>query len=305
MGSSARISDSALSRRLPPWLKRPPPSGRFAHTKAVVARSGVATVCHEARCPNRSECWSARNATFMILGKTCTRGCRFCAVDTGRPLPPKADEPHRVAQAVAELELRHVVLTAVARDDLEDEGSGHFAQCVTAVRRQCPDTSIEVLPADFHARPDCIATLCDAKPELYNHNLEMVEWLSPALRPQAGYRRSLDVLHRVKEIAPTIITKSGLMVGLGETVDELHRTLEDLRGVGCEVVTIGQYLAPTLNGHAAVDRYYRPEEFESLAELARNLGFLGVASGPFVRSSYNALEVFQESRRRIAQERRA
>ena len=237
----------------------------------------------------------------MVLGDKCTRRCRFCAVSPGRPAPPAPDEPDRVAEAVATLRLRHVVLTAVARDDLKDEGSGHFGACVTAVHGRCPKTTVEVLPADFHARRECIQELCDAGPELYNHNLELVERLTPMIRPRAGYRRSLDVLRIVKEIAPHIITKSGLMVGFGETIDELHRTFEDLREVGCDALTIGQYLPPTLDGHAPVVRFYPPEDFDELAEHARGLGFVGVAAGPFVRSSYNAVNVFEESRQRLAQ----
>ncbi|MCO6436110.1 MAG: lipoyl synthase [Phycisphaerae bacterium] len=289
---------SPPKRRLPSWLKRPVPSGDFGHTRGVVAESGVATVCQEARCPNLSECWSKRHATFMILGDKCTRRCHYCAVDTARPEPPAADEPDRLGEAVAQLSLRHVVLTAVARDDLKDEGAGHYAACVRAIHERCPSTTVEVLPADMHARRDCIQTLCDAGPELYNHNIEMVERLTPAFRPQGKYRRSIDVLRIVKEIAPHILTKSGLMVGLGETVDELHQTFRDLRDVDCDVLTIGQYLQPTLDGHAPVARYYRPEEFEELAAFARELGFISVAAGPFVRSSYNAGEVFEESRRR-------
>ena len=285
-------------RRLPPWLKRPLPSAEFARTTRIVADSGVVTVCQEAKCPNLSECWSRRHATFMILGDRCTRRCHFCAVMTARPAPPAHDEPERLANAVARLGIRHVVLTAVARDDLRDEGAGHFVRCVRAIRERCEGTTVEVLPADFHARRVCIQTLCDARPELYNHNIETVERLTPKIRPQAKYQRSLDVLRIVKEIAPQMITKSGIMVGLGETREELHKTLGDLRVVGCDVLTIGQYLQPTLMDHAPVERYYTPEEFEQLREYAESLGFLSVASGPFVRSSYNAGEVFEESRRR-------
>lgn len=292
-------SSDGPRRRLPPWLKRPLPSGDFARTVQVVEESGVATVCQEARCPNLSECWSKRHATFMILGDKCTRRCHYCAVATARPDPPAADEPDRLAEAVARLNLRHVVITAVARDDLGDEGAGHFARCVTAIHGRCPTTSVEVLPADFHARRDCIQALCEAGPELYNHNLEMVERLTPRIRPQGKYRRSLEVLRTVKGIAPQIMTKSGVMVGLGETMEELHRTFEDLRGAGCDVLTVGQYLQPTLDRHAAVARYYTPDEFERLGEYARSIGFVSVASGPFVRSSYNAAEVFEESRRRL------
>ena len=270
----------------------------MAVTRQVVAASGVATVCQQARCPNLPECWSHQTATFMILGDRCTRRCRFCAVQTGQPDPPAPDEPKRLAEAVARLGLRHVVITAVARDDLPDEGAGQFAACVRAVRKMSPATTVEVLPADFHARREPIATVCAAGPEVYNHNLETVERLTPAVRPQAKYRRSLEALRLVKEAYPTITTKSGLMVGLGETHVELRRTLVDLRSVGCEVVTIGQYLQPTPK-HASVVRFYEPAEFEALAELGRQLGFAGVASGPFVRSSYHASEVFDQVRERF------
>ncbi len=259
-------------------------------------------MCQEARCPNLCECWSKRNATFMILGDKCTRRCHFCAVRTARPDLPASDEPIRLARAVHELGLRHVVLTAVARDDLTDEGAGHFARCVDALHERCPDTTVEVLPADFHARPECIAVLCDAGPEVYNHNVEVVERLTPSVRPQGGYRRSLEVLRIAKATSPRLITKSGLMIGLGETIDELQRTFGDLRAVGCDVLTVGQYLEPTLTHDFPVKRYYRPEEFDDLADYAKSLGFLSVACAPFVRSSYNAAEVFEESRKRRAVE---
>jgi len=239
----------------------------------------------------------------MILGDKCTRRCHYCAVTTARPEPPAADEPDRLADAVAKLQLRHVVITAVARDDLRDEGAGHFARCVRAIHERCPTTTVEVLPADFHARRECIQTLCDARPELYNHNLEMVERLTPRIRPQGKYRRSLEVLRIVKQIAPNILTKSGVMVGLGETIEELHQTIRDLREVECDVLTLGQYLQPTLDRHAPVVKYYRPEELEELGDCARRLGFLSVASGPFVRSSYNAADVFEESKRRVMEDR--
>ncbi|MCH7808742.1 MAG: lipoyl synthase [Planctomycetes bacterium] len=283
---------SKAKRRLPPWLKRPLPSDDFVRTRRIVAASGVATVCQEAHCPNLSDCWSRRHATFMILGDKCTRRCHFCAVATARPDPPAEDEPDRLAESVAKLQLRHVVITAVARDDLPDEGAGHFAQCVEAIHRQCSQTTVEVLPADFHARRECIQMLCDARPELYNHNIEMVERLTPKIRPHGDYRRSLEVLKTVKEINPNAITKSGLMVGLGETTEELHRTFEELREVGCDVLTVGQYLQPSRTNHVPVAAYLPPEMFEELAEFARGLGFLSVAAGPFVRSSYNADAVF-------------
>lgn len=284
-------------RRLPPWLTRPLPAGRpFATTRQAVADSRVTTVCQEAKCPNLGECWSAGTATFMVLGDKCTRRCRFCSVTTARPEAPAADEPARLAEAASRLDLGHVVVTSVARDDLPDHGAAHFAECVRTVRGKCPHATVEVLPADFRARRDCIAALCQAGPDIYNHNIETVERLTPAVRPQARYRRSLRVLRLVKEIAPGILTKSGLMVGLGETEDEILQTFEDLRDVGCDILTVGQYLQPAPDC-ATVARYYRPEEFGKLARVAEALGFLSVASGPFVRSSYNAAELFARLRR--------
>jgi lipoic acid synthetase len=296
--SPARDSAIRARRRLPAWLKRPLPAGEpFGLTKQAVADSGVATVCREARCPNLSECWSARTATFMILGDRCTRRCHYCAVSTARPDPPAEDEPDRLAEAVAKLGLRHVVITAVARDDLADEGAGHFARCVNAIRRTSPQSTVEVLPADFHARRECIAALCDAGPEIYNHNIETVERLTPVVRPQGRYRRSMEVLRMVKRLVPDMLTKSGLMIGLGENEDEIMRTFEDLREVGCDVLTVGQYLQPSAE-HAAVARFYHPAVFDRLASTAAEMGFGSVACGPFVRSSYNAAEVFQRARSR-------
>ena len=290
-------------RRLPPWLKRPLPNGRpFSRTRAVVADSNVATVCQEAKCPNLTECWSRKTATFMIMGDRCTRRCRYCAVTTGRPDPLPADEPDRLARAVQKLGLKHVVITAVARDDLPDEGAGHYAACVRAVRDACPGATIEVLPADFHARDQCLITLCDAGPDIYNHNIETVERLTPTLRPQADYRRSLEVLRKVRQLTPDVITKSGLMAGLGETWDELVQTFADLREVDCHILTVGQYLQPSPS-HAPVLRYYHPAEFEELARIAEGLGFSSVAAGPFVRSSYDAHEVFKTTRSRMDSKR--
>jgi lipoic acid synthetase len=293
-------------RRLPPWLKKSLPTGDILlQTRRIVQRSGVATVCEEARCPNLTECWSHRHATFMILGDRCTRRCHFCAVTTARPEPPGPDEPERLATAVAELELRHVVLTAVARDDLPDEGAGHFAACVLAIRKTRPDCVIEVLPADFHARRELLSLLCDAGPDIYNHNQETVERLSPAIRPQARYRRSLAVLESVKRIRPGLYTKSGLMVGLGETRGEFRAAMRDLRDAGVDILTVGQYLRPSPR-HVPVARFLPPGEFDEIAAEARDLGFLSVASGPFVRSSYNAARVYEEiSRRRAASPDRA
>ncbi len=284
------------AQRLPPWLKRPLPAGApFAQTKRAVAESGIATVCQDAKCPNLAECWSHRTATFMILGHCCTRGCAFCAVATGRPPAPEPDEPQRLARAAAELGLRHVVITAVARDDLRDGGASHFAACVRAVRQECPWATVEVLPSDMKGSEASIHALCDAGPHLYNHNLETVERLTGRIRPQARYARSLGVIRTVRAYSQGILTKSGLMVGLGETRDELRQAFADLVTAGCQVLTIGQYLQPSAK-HAPVEKYYPPEEFRELGKEARAAGFLSVAAGPFVRSSYNAAEVFDAAR---------
>lgn len=286
------LSSPPGGRRLPAWLKRPLPTGDvLLQTQAIVARSGVATVCEEAKCPNLGECWSRRHATFMILGDRCTRSCRFCAVTTARPLPPETDEPARLAEAVAALRLRHVVLTAVARDDLPDEGAGHFASCVREIRAASPECVVEVLPADFHARDELLAALCDSSPDIYGHNQETVARLSPSIRPQARYARTLSVLRKIKELSPRLFTKSGLMVGLGETRPELLEAMRDLASVGVDILTVGQYLRPTPR-HVPVVRYVPPQEFEEIAEEARQIGFRSVAAGPFVRSSYNAAEVY-------------
>lgn len=287
---TTRFSDD---RRLPPWLKRPLPAGDvLLQTRRIVEASGVATVCEEARCPNLSECWSHRHATFMILGDRCTRRCHFCAVETARPEPPEADEPVRLARAVRDLGLRHAVITSVARDDLPDEGAGHFAACVREIRAAAAECIIEVLPADFHARSELLGMLVDARPDIYNHNQETVERLSPTIRPQARYGRTLNVLGKVKEMRPSMWTKSGLMVGLGETRAELFRTMRDLRDAGVDILTVGQYLRPS-DRHAPVARFVAPDEFEEIAAEARGLGFAGVAAGPFVRSSYNAADVYE------------
>jgi len=292
-------ADTGSRKRLPPWLKKTLAGGEtLLRTREIVARSGVATVCQEARCPNLNECWSKRHATFMILGDRCTRRCGFCAVETARPLPPESDEPRRLAEAVEQLDLRHVVITAVARDDLPDEGADHFAACVRAIRARMAEIVIEVLPADFHARTDLLARVCDAAPDIYNHNLETVRRLTPLVRSRhAEYDQSLDVFRRVRELTPETFTKSGVMVGLGESRAELSQTLRDLRAAGVDIVTLGQYLQPSA-AHLPVDRYYEPAEFDALGEEARGLGFASVASGPFVRSSYNADSVYAAIGRR-------
>ena len=265
-------------------------------TRRLISDLHLNTVCAEARCPNLSECWSRYTATFMILGDRCTRNCRFCAISTARPEPPDEEEPEHLAEAAARLGLRHVVITSVCRDDLEDEGAAHFAECILAVRRRLPEATVEVLVPDFHARRECIETVMAASPNVFNHNVEVVESQQRRMRPQAEYRRSLETLRWAKELRPAGRTKSGIMVGLGETRDELAQTFRDLRSVGCDMLTIGQYLKPARDdGHAAVERYYKPEEFDELAELARKLGFAAVASGPFVRSSYFAETLYRDS----------
>jgi len=282
-------------RRLPPWLKRPLPTADMLRTRRLIDGLKLNTVCVEARCPNLTECWSRGTATFMVLGDECTRRCGFCAVSTKKPGPPEIDEPERMAEAAAHLGLRHVVITSVARDDLADEGAGHFARCIEATRARLPEATIEVLVPDFHGRLELIEIVTDARPEVYNHNIETVARLQKLARPAARYERSLGVLAKVKQIAPHVATKSGIMVGLGETWDELVQTMRDLRSHNCEMITIGQYLRPGDEKYLPVERYYPPEEFDKLGEIARELGFTAVASGPYVRSSYFAETLFAET----------
>jgi len=281
-------------RRLPPWLKRPLPTAGMLQTRRLIQGLKLNTVCVEARCPNLTECWSRGTATFMVLGDECTRRCHFCAVSTKKPLPPELDEPERLAEAADKLGLRHVVITSVARDDLPDEGAGHFARCVEATRRRLPQATIETLVPDFHGRPELIQTVVAARPEVYNHNVETVARLQKRARPAARYERSLAVLRTAKRLDARVHTKSGIMVGLGETFDELVQTMRDLRAHDCDMLTIGQYLKPG-DHHLEVEKYYHPDEFEALAEAARGLGFRAVASGPFVRSSYFAESLFAET----------
>jgi lipoic acid synthetase len=290
------IADQQPRRRLPPWLKRPAPAGSaMIQTRKLINGLKLNTVCVEARCPNLSECWSRHTATFMILGEKCTRSCKFCAVHTARPDPPDPDEPRRLAEAAAHLSLRHIVITSVARDDLPDEGASHFAACVSAVKSQIPDATVEVLTPDFHARSDCIEAVAGAAPEVFNHNVETVPRLHKPVRPQARYPRSLETLRVAKALKPEWKTKSGVMVGLGETRDELLDVFRDLRDVGCELITIGQYLRPMRSQrHVPVEKYYTPEEFDDLGRIAEELGFTGVASGPFVRSSYFAETLYRD-----------
>jgi lipoic acid synthetase len=277
-------------RRLPSWLKRALPRGNensFTHN--LLRELGLETVCENARCPNRPECYSRRTATFMILGNICTRPCGFCSVPRGRPEELADDEPERVAEAAFRLGLKHVVITSVTRDDLADGGAEHFYRCILAVRQRT-GAVVEVLTPDFLGAKNAIDRVLEAGPEVYNHNMETVPRLYRRVRGRADYQRSLDLLAHVKKQAPHIITKSGLMLGLGETTEELLDVLADLRAISCDNLTLGQYLAPTLK-HIPVVRYLPPAEFDALALLARSLGFKQVASGPFVRSSYHADEM--------------
>ncbi|MCG3181322.1 MAG: Lipoyl synthase [Phycisphaerae bacterium] len=289
-------------RRLPPWLrKRLPLGAAMTQTSQLLHGLHLATVCEDAKCPNLPECWSKRTATFMIMGQRCTRRCWYCSVETGRPEPLEADEPERLAEAAASMNLRHVVITSVARDDLADEGAGHFARCVQAVRRLLPTAFTETLTPDFHARSECIARVLDSGVTIFNHNIETVARMQPVIRPQGRYDRSLEVLRLAKERLASHpaeggrrFTKSGLMVGLGESFDEVLVCLRDLRAAGCDILTVGQYLQPTPQ-HAPVVKYWEPAEFDAIASAARGMGFVSVASGPFVRSSYNAAEVYEQA----------
>jgi lipoyl synthase len=277
--------------RLPEWLRiRLPTSDSFAHTRALLQELNLHTVCQSAMCPNHWECWSKGTATFMIGGDRCTRACAFCAVTTARPLPLEADEPGRVAEATRRMRLKHVVITAVARDDLPDGGASHFRQTIESVRRLNPQTIIEVLTPDFNDRDPAIDTVLAARPHIFNHNLETVRRLTPAVRSRATYERSLSVLAKVKaRSGSSIYSKSGLMLGLGETEPELLEALADLRRVSCDILTLGQYLQPTLK-HVPVREYVDPETFAEYGRRARQMGFIHVASGPMVRSSYHADE---------------
>jgi lipoic acid synthetase len=279
-----------MAEGLPDWLRVKVGKARqTASMSALLSERGLHTVCRSAKCPNIGECFGRGTATFMILGNVCTRDCRFCGVATGRPLPVDEDEPRRVAQMAAELGLRHVVITSVTRDDLPDGGAGHFARTVQAVRERLPDSTIEILTPDFMGDETAIRVAADARPDVYNHNVETIARLYPTVRPQALYERSLALLGLVKQIPDGPVTKSGLMLGLGETLDEVKGTLEDLRAVGCDVVTLGQYLQPSRR-HLPVRRYVPPAEFDALRATAEAMGFASVAAGPFVRSSYLADE---------------
>ena len=276
-------------RRYPPWLKqRLSPDGTVRQVRGLIGDLELATVCESALCPNLQECYSQRQLTFMILGDHCTRSCRFCAVPHARPEPVSEEEPWRVAEAVARLGLRHVVITSVARDELADEGAGQFARVMAAVRARNAGITIEVLVPDFHAREELVQQIMTKHPEVFAHNVETIERLSPLVRPQASYRRSLDVLRMARTMATGTLIKSSLMFGLGEHVDEVRQTFEDLREVGCTHLTLGQYLRTT-PAHLPVMEYLSPARFEFYAAMAYDAGLSWVQAGPFVRSSYHAI----------------
>jgi len=281
--------------KFPPWIKkRLPANPRADITRRILERHDLNTVCRSAHCPNMGECFAAGTATFMIMGNVCTRSCRFCAVGGGNPAALEASEPARIAAATKEMGLRHVVVTSVTRDDLEDGGAAHFAAAIAAIRKLNPRAAVEVLVPDFRGREESVRTVIEAGPDVFNHNVETVPSLYEEVRPGADYRVSLGVLRLAKRISPAMLTKSGLMVGLGERREEIETVMGDLRGVGCDILTIGQYLSPSRE-HLPVVEFVEPAEFDRYREIGLRMGFKAVASGPFVRSSYNALEVKEQA----------
>ena len=277
-------------RRLPQWLKvKMPGSEGYRQIKGLLDGARLNTVCAEAHCPNIGECWDRGTATFMILGDICTRACAYCAVDTGKPVGLDLQEPARVADAVERMGLRYAVITSVDRDDLPDGGASIFAQTIRQVRKRMPDTKVEVLIPDFQGDSDALKKVMDASPDTLNHNIETVRRVFGRVRPKGNYDGSLELLARAKDIVPNAVTKSGMMVGLGETWDEIVETMRDLREVDCDLLTIGQYLRPSKK-HVALAKWYTPAEFDELGAIGRSLGFSHVASGPLVRSSYHADE---------------
>jgi lipoic acid synthetase len=288
--SRVKIDPELHQAKKPDWIKvRLPSNPIFFSTKALVSDLRLHTVCESAQCPNRWECWSQGTATFMIAGDRCTRACGFCAVTTAKPFALEHDEPQRVAEAVMRMKLKHVVITAVARDDVPDGGALHFARTIEAIRERDASIIIEVLVPDFNGKDASLRTVLEAAPHIFNHNLETVERLTPVVRSRAKYKLSLEFLARAKELRPDITTKSGIMLGLGETETEVFQAMDDLREHGVEVLTMGQYLRPTPQ-HLPVVEYIRPEVFNLYGDIARNKGFTHVASGPLVRSSYHAAD---------------
>lgn len=280
----------------PDWIRVKAPQGKvYGETLDLVKGLKLTTVCEEAGCPNIGECWDKKHATFMIMGEICTRACSFCNVATGRPDALDKFEPLRIGVGVEKLGLNHVVITSVDRDDLPDGGASHFVKTIEAIRFKAPKTTIEILPGDFRGDMDSIDTVIRAKPDVFNHNLETVPRLYPTIRPGARYFRSLRLLQRVKEIDPMQFTKSGLMVGLGETKEEVAQVMDDMRAADIDFITIGQYLQPTPK-HAPLDRFWTPEEFEQLETMARAKGFLMVSASPLTRSSHHAGEDFERLR---------
>lgn len=290
------MSETPLKTPKPSWLKvRAPVGDNYSRIKDLAGELKLATVCQSAKCPNIGECWSGGTATFMLMGDVCTRGCRFCNVKTGNPKGAlDAFEPEKVAYSISQMNLEYVVITSVDRDDLDDQGSNHFARTVATLKKLDPDLIVEILTPDFRGERECVDRVVDSKPDVFAHNVETVERLTPSVRdPRAKYRQSLEVLRMVKERDPSRYTKSSLMLGLGETDEEILQTLRDLRAVGCDVVTFGQYLQPTQR-HLKVIEYVTPEKFAEWRKTAEGMGFLYVASGPLVRSSYRAGEFFMK-----------
>ncbi|MGR3623484.1 lipoyl synthase [Pseudophaeobacter sp.] len=287
----AKRADSVIPRK-PKWIrKKKIESAEYYETWRLMRDNNLSTVCEEASCPNIGECWSKKHATMMIMGEICTRGCSFCNVTTGRPDALDAFEPGRVAQAVKKLDLRHVVITSVDRDDLEDGGAGHIAQTIRAVRHQNPGTTVEVLTPDFLGKGAAAEVVFEAAPDVFNHNLETVPHLYATVRPGARYYTSLRLLDDAKRANPSLFTKSGLMVGLGESLSDVRQVMDDLRAANVDFLTVGQYLQPTPKHHS-IDRFWSPEEFEQLEQIARNKGFLGVSATALTRSSFHADEDF-------------
>ena len=292
----AHRPDNKVVHHKPDWLRvKAPVSAEYRETESLMRGLKLHTVCEEAACPNIGECWKHRHATFMILGAVCTRACAFCNVATGKPLALDPHEPENLAEAVAKMKLSHVVITSVDRDDLSDGGAEHFAQTINAVRARAPDTTIEILTPDFMKKVGALEVVVAARPDVFNHNLETVPRLYPTIRPGARYFVSLRLLQKVKEIDPTRFTKSGIMVGLGETREEVGQVMDDLRAADVDFLTIGQYLQPTPK-HVAVDRFVTPEEFESYTRMAEAKGFLTVSATPLTRSSYHAGDDFKKLR---------
>lgn len=294
MPATPKIDPALHKDKKPDWIKvRLPNNPKFWSTKALVSDLKLHTVCEEAQCPNRWECWGQGTATFMIAGDRCTRACGFCAVKTAKPLALEVDEPERVSEAATRMDLNHIVITAVARDDIEDGGAEHFARTIESVRERNPKMVIEILVPDFNNKNDAIQVVMDAKPHIFNHNLETIERLTPMVRSRAKYSRSLEVLQKAKEMARNAgrpcATKSGMMLGLGETQEEVIKAMDDLRDHDVTVLTLGQYLRPSPT-HLPVVRYLEPTEFEELKVIAEGKGFKHVASGPLVRSSYHAAD---------------